>query len=301
MASNQFFFYDGITSNMRQFVEMMCNGEFMSKSPDDAWDYFDLLAENAQVWETTNTIEREKPGPSSKGGLYHLKEENDVNSRIAKLTRKVEAIELGKTESKAPTYFENSCGICETNSHLTKDCPTIPAFQEVLHEQANVANAYRRPFSSPYSETYNSNWQNHPNFSWRNGPSINESQGSSSHAPYVPPHKKSLEDTLQAFIQGQTQINQAVMQDIQELKNSVGRIDSKLNVREKGTFPAQPQPNPKISLRRFYLLRKIKKLRMMMGLMIRKIKKMRKESSNLLHLFLKLFLHIKRRKQIKIF
>jgi hypothetical protein len=57
--------------------------------------------------------------------------------------------------------------------------------------------------------------------------------------------KKSLEDTLQVFIQGQTQINQAVMQDIQELKNSVGRIDSKLNVREKGTFPAQPQPNPK--------------------------------------------------------
>ena len=115
----------------------------------------------------------------------------------------------------------------------------------MLHEQANVANAYRRPFSSPYSETYNSNWQNHPNFSWRNGPSINDSQGSSSHAPYVPPHKKSLEDTLQAFIQGQTQINQAVMQDIQELKNSVGRIDSKLNVREKGTFPSQPQPNPK--------------------------------------------------------
>jgi hypothetical protein len=239
------FFYDDITSNMRQFVEMMCNGEFMSKSPDDAWDYFDLLAENAQVWETTNTIERAKPGLSSKGGLYHLKEEDDVNSRIAKLTRKVEAIELGKTESKAPTYFENSCGICETNSHLTKDCPTIPAFQEVLHEQTNVANAYRRPFSLPYFETYNSNWQNHPNFSWRNGPSINESQGYFSHAPYVPQHKKSLEDTLQAFIQGQTQINQAVMQDIQELKNSVGRIDSKLNVREKKTFPAQPQPNPK--------------------------------------------------------
>jgi hypothetical protein len=35
------------------------------------------------------------------------------------------------------------------------------------------------------------------------------------------------------------------MQDIQELKKSVGRIDPKLNVKEKGTFPAQPQPNPK--------------------------------------------------------
>ena len=43
---------------MRQFVEMMGNGEFMNKSPDEACDYFDLLAGNAQVWETTNTSER---------------------------------------------------------------------------------------------------------------------------------------------------------------------------------------------------------------------------------------------------
>uniref|UniRef100_A0A2N9GKN7 Retrotransposon gag domain-containing protein n=1 Tax=Fagus sylvatica TaxID=28930 RepID=A0A2N9GKN7_FAGSY len=57
--------------------------------------------------------------------------------------------------------------------------------------------------------------------------------------------RRALRIHCRSFIQGQTQINQAVMQDIQELKNSVGRIDSKLNVREKGTFPAQPQPNPK--------------------------------------------------------
>jgi len=25
----------------------MCNGEFMSKASNEAWDYFDLLAENA--------------------------------------------------------------------------------------------------------------------------------------------------------------------------------------------------------------------------------------------------------------
>jgi len=55
------FFYDGLTSNMRQFVEMMCNGEFMNKAPDEAWDYFDLLAENAQVWDTTEMIDKAKP------------------------------------------------------------------------------------------------------------------------------------------------------------------------------------------------------------------------------------------------
>ena len=40
------FFYDGLSSNMRQFVEMMCNGEFMNKEPNEVWDYFDLLEEN---------------------------------------------------------------------------------------------------------------------------------------------------------------------------------------------------------------------------------------------------------------
>ena len=35
------------------------------------------------------------------------------------------------------------------------------------------------------------------------------------------------------------------MQNFQESKNSVDQIESRLNVREKGIFPAQPQPNPK--------------------------------------------------------
>ena len=29
---------------------MMCNGEFRDKSPEDALDYLDYIAENAQHW-----------------------------------------------------------------------------------------------------------------------------------------------------------------------------------------------------------------------------------------------------------
>lgn len=152
----------------------------------------------------------------------------------------MELRKVGATKISAP--IESSCGICETNTHLKKDCPTIPTFQEVLHEQANVANAYQRPFSSPYSETYNFNWRNHPNFSWRNGQSANDPQASSSHVPYVPPHKKTMEETLHAFIHSQTQITQ-------ELKNSIDKIESRLNVRENGIFPAHPQPNPRTQCR----------------------------------------------------
>ena len=105
-----------------------------------------------KFWRPQIQVKGQNLDLSSKGGLYHLKEEDDVNARIARLARKVEAIELGKTsEVKKLGPIESSCGICETNTHLTKDCPTIPAFQDVLHEQTNVANAYRRPFSSPYS------------------------------------------------------------------------------------------------------------------------------------------------------
>jgi len=190
--------------------------------------------------------DKAKPEPSSRGGLYHIKAYEDMSAHIATLTRKVEAIELSKVGvSEIPTPIESSCEICEANVHLTKDCPTIPAFKEVLHEQVSAANAYQRPFSSPYSETYNPNWWNHLNFSWRNDQSANEPQGSSSHAPYVPPHKKTLKETLQTFLQSQTQINQNTRQDIQKLKNSVDRVESKLNVREKGKFSAQPKPNPR--------------------------------------------------------
>ncbi|XP_026405753.1 uncharacterized protein LOC113301220 [Papaver somniferum] len=109
-------------------------------------------------------------------------------------------------------------------------------------------DTYKRPFSSPYSETYTPNWRNHPYFSWRNGPTVNGvnvPQGSSSSNPYVPPHKNNLEDTLQTFMQGQTHINQNVMKILDELKTSIVRIESHLNVREKWALPAQTQPNPK--------------------------------------------------------
>ena len=75
---------------MRQFVEMMCNGEFMNKEPEEAWDYFNMLAENAQTWDTSDKVEN----PKTKGGIYLLKEDQDVNTKIANLTRKVEAMEL---------------------------------------------------------------------------------------------------------------------------------------------------------------------------------------------------------------
>lgn len=94
-----------------------------------------------------------------KGGIYLIREEEDVNAKIASLTRKLEAMELQKVNMvKAIKIHNNACDICENDAHHTKDYPTIPTFKEVLHDQANAVNVYQRPFSWSYSNTYNSNW-----------------------------------------------------------------------------------------------------------------------------------------------
>ena len=116
---------------MRQYVEMMCNRIFINKYPDEAWDYIEILAEKAQTWEDTEKVERSKPSPSSKGGLFHVREEDDLNIKVANLARKLEAIEIKKASSSKANH-EELCGICSTHGHLTQECPTIPAFQEVL-------------------------------------------------------------------------------------------------------------------------------------------------------------------------
>jgi hypothetical protein len=41
-------FYEGLTPKDRQMVELMCNGTFENKDLDEAIEYLDLLAENAQ-------------------------------------------------------------------------------------------------------------------------------------------------------------------------------------------------------------------------------------------------------------
>ena len=42
------YFYEGLTPKDRQIVELMCNGTFEDKDPNEAMEYLDLLAENAQ-------------------------------------------------------------------------------------------------------------------------------------------------------------------------------------------------------------------------------------------------------------
>ena len=46
-------FFDDLTSDMCQFVQMMC----LNKGPDEAREYLDSLVENGQSWDTSDGTE----------------------------------------------------------------------------------------------------------------------------------------------------------------------------------------------------------------------------------------------------
>ncbi|KAJ0021258.1 hypothetical protein Pint_31380 [Pistacia integerrima] len=51
------YFYYGLLSRERQFVETMCNGDFLHKYPDVAIDFLDDLSEKAHTWTGPNALE----------------------------------------------------------------------------------------------------------------------------------------------------------------------------------------------------------------------------------------------------
>ena len=99
--------------------------------------------------------------------MYEFSEDLDIKARLDNLTRKVEALTLGRGMNSINQVQSETCSICASPMHITQLCPSAAGYPDFYAEQANVLNNYEKPFASPFSETYKPNWRNHPNFSWR--------------------------------------------------------------------------------------------------------------------------------------
>ena len=149
------YFYEGLTPRERQFIEMMCNGEFLHKDPDEAIDYLNELAEKAHSWtgpSTINNTNRSRPT-----GIYHLREEDSLKAQVEVLTRELEALKTKdsrSTHTVARVEAQKTCFVCGGVEHLAQDCPTYGEMRGVYEEQCNALGMFRKPFS-PYTETYN--------------------------------------------------------------------------------------------------------------------------------------------------
>ena len=59
------YFYDGISTAMKQFLETMCGGDFLSKNLEEALDFLNYVAEASKVWDEPNPREMERMRPQS--------------------------------------------------------------------------------------------------------------------------------------------------------------------------------------------------------------------------------------------
>ena len=176
------YFYDGMSPSMKQLLETMCGGDFLSKNPVDAMDFLNYVVEASKGWDELSPREKERMrSPSnSRGDMYALLEEMEVKAKLSTLARRLEELEMRNqhrvravTETPMPT---KPCFICQSTEHLGEQCPVVLAMREMLAEQANVVGQFKPPTNAPYGNTYNPNWRNHPNLSWKPKP-----------PPYVPP------------------------------------------------------------------------------------------------------------------
>ena len=143
------YFYDEISLAMEQFLETMCGGDFLSKNTKEALDFLNYVAEASKGCDEPNPmeIERMRPQPSTKGGMYSLPKDMDMKGIVSTLVRRLEELEMRKQhEVQAMTEIpvpNKPCIICQSTEHLGEQCPTIPAMREMLVEQANVVGQFK--------------------------------------------------------------------------------------------------------------------------------------------------------------
>ena len=156
---------------MKQLLETMCGGDFMSKSLNEALDFLNYVAEISRSWDEPHGKDssKVKPQNNAKGGMYTLNEDVDVQVKMATLSRRLEELEArGANEIKVVNDVPmqiTQCSICQSGEHLIRKCPTIPTVREMFMEQANAIGFVKHSNSFPFSNTFNSRWKNHPNLS----------------------------------------------------------------------------------------------------------------------------------------
>ena len=89
-------FYDGMSLTMKQLLETMCGGDFLSKNPDEAMDFLNYVAETSKAWDEPNPREAEKMRPSThqREGIYALSEDMEMKAKLTTLTRRLEELEM---------------------------------------------------------------------------------------------------------------------------------------------------------------------------------------------------------------
>ncbi|XP_058785071.1 uncharacterized protein LOC131659980 [Vicia villosa] len=261
-------FYNGLLYNTRLTIDAAVGGALMDKEYADAYTLIESMAQNHYQWGSERAQSEKTYGEksSTKNGMYEISSLDCVNAKVDALTRMIENLTIVPVADVA--VVSPNFKVCGMTGHAASDCHLLAG---VSPEPVNYAQG------NPYSNTYNPGWKNHPNFSYKN----NNALYAPGQAPSVPPgyqkapfaapnvpRKSNLEIMMENFIATQTQTNKDfIIQNVhtnEQIKQLATKVDA-LATHNKmletqisqvaqqqaptaapaGTFPGQPQPNPK--------------------------------------------------------
>ena len=158
-------FYGGMSPAMRQLLETMCGGDFLSNHPDEAMDFLNYVAETSKGWDEPNPreLERFRPPVNQRGGMYALNDEMEMKARLSTLARKVEELE-GKQLHEVQAVTDNTaqtnpCTNFQSPAHPTEQCSMTPAVKDLMSECAHTVGQFKpQQSNAPYGNTFNPNW-----------------------------------------------------------------------------------------------------------------------------------------------
>ena len=152
-------FYDGMSPPMKQLVETMCGGNFLSKHPDEAMDFLHYIAETSKAWD--------EPRPRKDEGLRYLNNQGETIHTISEdtlmrekliiLTRRMDEMEMKNQHNSCSvnelSASQPSCYNHQSHGHYGENC----------QENVQILNQGRPSLNVPFGNSYIQDWKNHSN------------------------------------------------------------------------------------------------------------------------------------------
>ena len=125
---------------MKQLLETMCGGDFLSKNPDEAMDFLNYVAETSKAWDEPNPREadRMRPLTNQRRGVYLLSEDMEMKAKLLTLAMRLEELEMRNQHevgavAGAP-MLNKPCFNCQSTEHQGEHYPSVPLVRDLLAE-----------------------------------------------------------------------------------------------------------------------------------------------------------------------
>uniref|UniRef100_A0A2N9HGA3 Integrase catalytic domain-containing protein n=1 Tax=Fagus sylvatica TaxID=28930 RepID=A0A2N9HGA3_FAGSY len=180
------------------------------RSPEDAMDYLDEIAENSNTWNGPSPLDstdRNRSGATTSGGsIFKLREEDNLSAKISFLTKEIEALKLKGSRGSQCCLQRGTYG----------GMPDLPRVRP--HHNDNVLNPPppRNNFVPSSSSSR---------------PPLEDVLGT---------FMQKQSEQNQRFETMFTRMDE----EVRETKNHLAKLTNALSATEKGKLPSQTQPNP---------------------------------------------------------